>query len=252
LLQASRESKAEPAITAHWDMGHGLEGAEEIRDDGAAALVEDETPPPPGVGETELVSANTPPMAVALIADATPPPVAVSNDLYRIADLTGFAVDPDRFHDFAYRDTLRAMIAAVIETESPLRTDILCQRIARAHGWLRTGGKIRERIEMHLRDCDRTQESSGEFIWLAGDLAGIRPYRAPANEDARRAIPDIPLAELAAVVRANPALLEEPDPARELARLLGVERLAAGSRARLEEAIARARGDVAQIVPEAE
>lgn len=157
--------------------------------------------------------------------------------------LTGFAADPDQFYEFACRDALRAMIAAVIDTESPLRTDILCQRVARAHGWLRTGGKIRERIDMHLRDYDRTQESSGEFIWKAGAVTDLHPYRSPHGNETRRAIPDIPLAELAAVVRDNPDLLEEPDPARELARLLGVERLAAGSRARLDEAIARGRGD---------
>ncbi|WP_256215505.1 DUF3320 domain-containing protein [Sphingobium sp. AP50] len=166
---------------------------------------------------------------------------------YSITDLTGFIADPDQFYDFAYRDTLRAMVAAVIETESPLRTDILCQRVARAHGWLRTGGKIRERIDMHLRDYDRTQESSGEFIWKIGAVADFHPYRPPHGDEARRAIPDIPLAEISAVVRANPDLLEEPDPARELARMLGVERLAAGSRARLDKAIARGRGDGASV-----
>ena len=95
---------------------------------------------------------------------------------------------------------------------------------------------------MHLSDVGRTQESSGEFIWKAGAMTDVLPYRAPDSDEARRAIPDIPLAELAAVVRDNPALLDEPDPARELARMLGVERLAAVSRARLDEAIARCRG----------
>ena len=259
LLEASRATDAEPAIAPHWDMGHGVEGIEEIRDDEAAGRVEAEAPPPV-FATIELVSSEVPPAGGAVIAEdmagATTAPSAAPDDLYRLTDLTGFVAEPDRFHDFAYRDTLQAMVAAVIERESPLRTDILCQRIARAHGWLRTGGKIRERIDIHLRDFDRTQESSGEFIWKAGDVTDTRVYRAPANDDARRAIPDIPLAELAAVVRANPDLLDEPDPARELARLLGVERLAAGSRGRLEEAIARVRGDealpTAPIIPEIE
>lgn len=246
LLEESREAGVEEAVTAHWDMGHEVERIEEIRDDEAAAMVE-EAPPPPGIVKTELVSAETPPAQAGGI---------IPDSLYRMTDLNGFAADPDRFYEFTYRDTLRAMVAAVIECESPLRTDILCQRIARAHGWLRTGGKIRERIDMHLRDFDRTQESSGEFIWKAGDVADIRTYRAPTSENDRRPISDIPLAELAAVVQANRDLLDEPDPSRELARLLGVERLAAGSRARLDEAIARIRGDEAiptvQIIPEVE
>lgn len=249
LLEASRAAEPDSSVTAHWDMGHEVEGIEGIRDDEAAARTEEVAPAPTPI-EIELVSADvSAPVMPVRIADAAPIPPSVpvvSDDpggRYRITDLTGLAADPNQFFDFTYRDTLRAMVAAVIETESPLRTDILCQRVARAHGWLRTGGKIRERIDMHLRDYDRTQESSGEFIWKAGAIFDFHPYRPPHGDEARRAIPEIPLAELAAVVRDNPDLLEEPDPARELARMLGVERLAAGSRTRLDEAIARGRGD---------
>ena len=169
--------------------------------------------------------------------------------LYGVTDLLPFGAAPERFYEFGYRETLRQMIDAVMERESPVRTDILCQRISRAHGWLRTGGKIRERIDLHLRDYDRTTESSGEFIWKKGAVEALLVYRAPESEEARRAIGDIPLAELASIVVQNPGLFEEPDPARELARLLGVERLAAASRSRLDEAINKARE---HIFPEAQ
>lgn len=106
---------------------------------------------------------------------------------------------------------------------------------------LNSGGRIRERIDLHLRGLDTTSESSGEFLWRKGAVLEIAPYRKAASEDARRPIADIPLAELASVVLDNSDLLDQPDPARDLARLLGVERLAAVSRARLDEAIARAR-----------
>ncbi len=247
LLETSRAARADDAVDAHWDIGHEVEGIDGIRDDQAAARTEAVTPAPQAIA-VKLVSADvSPPVMPARIAEAlsasasTRPDLPVLDDHYRLTDLSGFAADPARFFEFAYRDTLGAMIAAIIETESPLRADILYQRIARAHGWLRTGGKIRERIDMHLGDVGRTQESSGTFLWRAGAVTDIRPYRAPSSDEARRAIPDIPLAELASVVRDNPALIGEPDPARELARMLGVERLAAGSRARLDEAIARCR-----------
>jgi hypothetical protein len=205
----------------------------------------EETVPVAAIAERELVSAHVPipvsepaPGPVIEIVESS---VAASNGLYRITDLSPFAAAPERFYEFGYRDALRGMIDAVIQTEGPLRTDILCQRIARAHGWLRTGGKIRERIDLHLRDYDRTGESSGEFIWKKGAVADVHPYRAPESEDARRAIGDIPLAELTWIVSENPGLLDEPDPSREMARLLGVERLVATSRARLDEAIATVR-----------
>jgi hypothetical protein len=61
-----------------------------------------------------------------------------------VTDLSSFAADPVRFFDADYDPVIRGMVDAIIETEAPLRTDILAQRIARAHGWLGTGGRIRE------------------------------------------------------------------------------------------------------------
>jgi hypothetical protein len=92
-----------------------------------------------------------------------------------------------------------------------------------------------------LRGFDTTSESSGEFVWKKASVSEVLAYRPPVNDEARRSIADIPLAELAAVVLENPTVLDDPDPARGLARLLGVERLAAISRARLGEALERAR-----------
>lgn len=254
LLEENRARRAaeKENVATHWDMGHKVEGIEEIRNDGAVPA--EEPVPPSATIEAELVSVDAPMVsrieiaAVQTLASATVAEVAGKQG-YHVTDLSGFPADPDQFFEFGYRDILRRMIEAIIGTESPLRTDILAQRLTRAHGWLRTGGRIRERIDLHLRDLDRTVESSGEFIWKKGTVSDILPYRQPASEDARRSIGDIPLAELTAVVLDNPDLLDEPDPARDLARLLGVERLAAVSRARLDEAIARARQHVANTQP---
>ena len=265
LLDKSRAAAAEAdeGVATRWDMGQEIELGEPSTSESPASSRDQSTPPgepskdklmaEPAVVDAPVRIAD----AINAVAPATPAVVRnAPGEHYRIADLSEFAPRPERFFDFAYRDTLRAMVEAVVEAESPLRTDILCQRIARAHGWLRTGGKIRERIDLHLRGFERTRESSGEFLWKPGAVADIHPYRPAHDEQSRRGIRDIPLAELAAVVRGNPALLEEADPARELARLLGVERLAGPSRARLNEAIARARvgpiGAPASNTPEVE
>lgn len=247
LLEQSREKRAAEMseVTTHWDMGHEVEGIEEIRDNEVTTSSQD-TPPPPGPIEAELLSVDTIApydSALAPVAGATSNGTAsgVVKGSYSVTDLSGFHAEPEQFFEFGYRATLRGMIDAVMTNEGPLRTDVLAQRISRAHGWLRTGARIRERIDLHLRDLDRTQESSGEFVWKKEDVSELLPYRRPASEDARRPIADIPLAELASVVLDNRDALDETDPARDLARLLGVERLAAISRARLDEAIARAR-----------
>lgn len=137
------------------------------------------------------------------------------------------------------------MIEAVIETESPLRTDILAQRIARAHGWLCTDGRVREGIDLHLRGLDRTTESSGELIWEKGTVSDIVSYQSPISEGARRAIGDIPLAELIPVVLDNPGLLANLDPERDLARFRGRHCPTATSHVRLADAVAKARRHIA-------
>ncbi|RAZ88888.1 DNA helicase [Mesorhizobium hawassense] len=240
--RARRSSEQKEDLTARWEMGQQVEPTSEPIDQ---ALAPTEEPPLlPAEPEVDLVSANVPatPEHANFAALST---LAVQDGArqgrYRITDLTSLRADPEQFFEFGYTSTLRAMIEAVIETESPLRADVLAQRVARAHGWLRTGGRIRERIDLHLRGMDRTQESSGEFVWKQGAVTDFLPYRQPVSEGARRSIADIPLAELASVVIDNPGLLDMPDPARDLAHLLGMERLAAISRARLDEAIARAR-----------
>ena len=243
LLEQSRKKRAEEetAAATHWDMGHEVEGIEEIR---AEALPpQDEVAPLLASNDAELVSSPgllvpdgpTVPSMSGAVAEPTQP------DRYRVTDLSAFRAEPDLFYEFTYRDTLRGMIEAVMDAESPLPADVLAQRIARAHGWLRTGGRIRERIDLHLRGYDTTSESSGVFIWKKGQIVDVLRYRPSADEESRRAITDIPLAELASVFIDSPGLLDVPDPARDMARLLGVERLAATSRARLDEAIVRAR-----------
>ncbi|TCK28356.1 AAA domain-containing protein [Ancylobacter aquaticus] len=256
-LEISRARRATEAAAAEggtvatrWDMGHEVEGLERDENDAVPAAVStapvDPMPPPAIASESELVSEGLAGTDAAVPDSEVSPIRIVATEAsggrhYRLTDLSGFTVDPEQFYEFGYRETLRGMIEAIIEAEAPLRTDLLAQRVSRAHGWLRTGGRIRERIDLHLRHLDRTMESSGEFIWKKGTICDVLAYRPPGSEAARRGIGDIPLAELASVVLDNIDVLEKLDPAREIARLLGVDRLAAVSRARLDEAMAQAR-----------
>ncbi|WP_029355310.1 DUF3320 domain-containing protein [Bosea sp. 117] len=269
LLAASRQQTADESETApaHWDMGHQVEPADETlaaeadADDSSgsppmAGLPEDVVPLEPALPEriASLGARSAPPHIVApqsplghsiasseVIGNAGEATGASVDGLgYRMTDLSGIRAEPERFFDIAYHGTLSAMVEAIIDCEAPLREDLLLQKIARAHGWLRTGGRIRERIMLHLKNVDRTQESSGVFLWKRGTVAEIIAYRAPSDSEARRQIAEIPLAELAQIVMQNRHFLDWDDPPLAFARLLGVERLAASSRERLAEAVARA------------
>lgn len=185
----------------------------------------------------------TPAIAESVATSAAENNVDVDPDrpYYKATDLSVFNAEPEQFYEFSYRKTLKDMVAAVVSQEGPLLADVLAQRIARAHGWLRTGSRIREKIDAHLRNFDKTTESSGVFIWEQGSLASVMPYRVHANDDSRRSIVEVPIAELTSLIIENPDLFDQDDPARDLARLMGVERLAATSRGRLEEALVKAR-----------
>lgn len=207
------------------------------------------------VGEPELPFLPTPPIKpaaqmefrsnVAVKPPAEPNPATMSVR-FRRADLSRFKADPETFYDFGYRATLDAMVAAVVEAESPVRDDVLAQRIARAHGWSRTGGRIRERIDLHLKRYESTADSAGRFIWTTGSIRPVVSFRDHLTEDDRRQVSDIAIAELAGFVREHIAVFDEPDPALVIARMIGLERLAASSRARIEEAIELAKS----IAPE--
>lgn len=248
LLEESRRKQADQQsneATTHWDMGHEIEPIDPLPDEEETVPIEIPAPLPvqlePELVAAPVISIDQSSEAPAKPRDNTRPSAEEAKTHYRLTDLSIFNADPDQFYDFAYRGTLRAMIDAVIEQEGPLREDALAQRIARAHGWLRTGNKIRERIELHLRDVDKTAESSGTFVWKKGTVTELLDYRVPSNADSRRSVADIPIAELAAIIVANKDVLDQSDPALDVARLLGVERLAATSRIRLDEAIDRAK-----------
>ena len=60
---------------------------------------------------------------------------------YLITDFAANDLRPDavRFYDGNYRSTLRQMITLVVATEAPIYEDVLVERIARAHGFQRSG-----------------------------------------------------------------------------------------------------------------
>lgn len=98
---------------------------------------------------------------------------------FATADLSSFKADPDLFFEFSYRPTNQAMVNAVMDAEAPVRDDVLAQRVARVHGWLRTGARIREQIALHLRKLERTAETTGTFLWKPGTIAQRLPFRRP-------------------------------------------------------------------------
>ena len=162
-------------------------------------------------------------------------PTSAIAGIYQMADFSNFfaIISAERFYQEGYDSTLTDLIAHVIEQESPILEELLVHRIARAHGFQKSGRLIRERV-VALAETNhfaKHEPSGGRFFWPDSETPlNWNQYRIPASNDHFRKIEEIPLAELRAASLAS----RGADLPVEIARLFGILRLAAGGRARLE------------------
>ena len=157
---------------------------------------------------------------------------------YMVTDFTAFQdqLDANRFYEDSYDPTLKAMIAHVLATEAPILDSLLVQRIARAHGFQRSGRLITERV-LEVADNNhhvRKDPVGGVFIWQDSDQPANWhcPRLAPSESEARK-IEEIPYEELIAAIPDSPS----GDLVIEVARKFGTRRLTAANRERLENAL---------------
>ena len=75
-------------------------------------------------------------------------------------------ISADEFFSQSYDKVLLPMISHVVEVEGPVLDAMLARRIARAHGWQRTGARILERVvELAAAAHRSTSEEGGTFFW---------------------------------------------------------------------------------------
>lgn len=167
----------------------------------------------------------------ALQADPTCP--------YIVSDFAQTGHDPDAgaFYTPLYGSTLRALVAHVIAVEAPLFEDVLIERIARAHGFARAAGRIRQTVlDAVATDCARTEEDGRGVLWPPG----INPAEWSMFRDASSEVrphTDIPQEELAALARAFIAQGADIEEAvRRMAKHFGLSRLRENTRQRFEAA----------------
>jgi very-short-patch-repair endonuclease len=151
-------------------------------------------------------------------------------------------VDAALFFDARYEGILVAMVRHVVEVEGPILDTVLARRIARAHGFARTGARIQERVEQRAAGefaCTE-EEGVGTFYWPKHIEPGsVVPYRSPTEDTAFRGVEEICMQELAALAQQiREQGLSGDDALITMARELGLQRLRAASRGRLEAALA--------------
>ena len=153
------------------------------------------------------------------------------------------ARDPDAFFDRAYDERLQAMVEFVVAEEGPILDLVLARRISRAHGWQRTGSRIQERVEDVARRLFKTtEENVGTFYWPERLSPGCAVTFRPPGPDAQRLMDEVCIEELVALAESVvSAAATDDENLLFMARELGILRLRASSRGRLEEALKRFR-----------
>lgn len=148
-------------------------------------------------------------------------------------------LDADRFFDAAYTPVLARLMSDIVATEAPLTVENLAKSVAQAHGWQRTGARIRARIDECLGAFDVMAEGEASFVWPKAGFRQRVPFRGMQGRTAR----DISMSEIAALLEVVTNDMElADDPVLELARRMGISRLAKDTRSYLETCIAASRG----------
>ncbi|WP_307720458.1 DUF3320 domain-containing protein [Massilia atriviolacea] len=181
---------------------------------------------------TTAYAGNVPP------ANAKGPLLFVEADPRAAVEL----IDAEAFFEPSYDDRLRQMIEYVTDIEGPILDTVLARRIARAHGWQRTGARIQERVSTLALSClTASDEDVGVFFW-ANTRGPDVPLVFRSSEEESRKVDEICMAELVSLARQVEQKGSSVDAAiATIARALGLQRVKAMSRARLEKALDLAR-----------
>ena len=246
LLEASRakrirdaEREAALAATAAAIAKAKDDGTGEVSEIGVTSERQetlDLTPVVPQVEASGVYAAN------ATLAPVSVPPNArfVEADVASLVPL----LDAAAFFDSSYDPVLRQVITQVIDLEGPVRDAVLARRVARAHGWQRTGSRIQDRVvSVASKVRQKTQEDVGAFFWAEGCQPGSDvPFRR-AGKGAGRSIDEVCMQEMVAL--ASEVLAEGKSgelAIAAMAKTMGVQRAGEAVRSRLERALRLARG----------
>lgn len=149
-------------------------------------------------------------------------------------------ISADLFYEPSYDVVLQQMVEWIVTCEGPVLDTVLARRIARAHGFQRTGSRIQERIEKVAQQLFKaTEETGGTFYWPREvEPCEEIPFRRPADDDSARSVEEICTAELLSLARwVLHRGLSEQESVVAMAHELGMQRLREASRIRIENAL---------------
>jgi very-short-patch-repair endonuclease len=202
-----------------------------------AATPPSQTPLPPGQSPTDPQLSGERPQVC---------------DEYVVTDITKLPVTPraDRFYDPEYRATIGLIVARIVQIEGPIYDEVLFTRIARIHGFQKTGSTIKKQVLSAIGNrFPRTNEDGREVFWEPGAQTETPVLFRKSTSDIR-SYTEVPVAELASLalpfvrIRMDDELI-----LRKMAAHFGLERLRRVTRIRFQRAISFAQSAVSSGHP---
>jgi hypothetical protein len=151
-------------------------------------------------------------------------------------------IDAKRFYDDDYQEIILSIGCTIVDKAGPITCKHLCDRIARLHGFQRTGPEIKRTIwrVMHRARGLSQDPDNAEVFWPKGaDVAGWIPFRGMKVDGVVRTWSDLPFPEKLGLAH-EILSRNEPDPALEMSRQLGLSRLRAVTRQQIEAVVVAA------------
>jgi len=154
-------------------------------------------------------------------------------------------------HEVSARPQLQRLIRQVVEHEGPVTEKLALDRVRRAWGLKRAGGRVQEAFDQAVRQLVARSLVERDADALATPGTTLEVVRVPsADEATRRGADEVPLIELALalarVAAASRGAVPVDDLTMQVARLFGWTRRGGAIQERLDAALAIAveRGDV--------
>ncbi|MFC7557115.1 DUF3320 domain-containing protein [Pseudoroseomonas wenyumeiae] len=137
------------------------------------------------------------PAVLAAIEAVEPQELETGSDNTAVVGQSEVKADGELFYEEDYLPQLAELVAHEIASHGPIRDDRLAQRIARAHGFQKTGRRILERVLAVVpADCARTEEEVGTFIWPRHAQPALWDHFRGAAADQALDPADLPIEEL--------------------------------------------------------
>jgi hypothetical protein len=148
-------------------------------------------------------------------------------------------------HETSARPQLQRLIRQVVEEEGPVTDRLALDRVRRAWGLRRAGGRVQEAFDQALRQLVARSliERDGDAVGMPG--ARLDHVRVPGEDEAtKRGAEDVPLVELALALRLALGELggraNVDDLTMQVARLFGWTRRGGAIQERLDAALEHA------------